>query len=84
MNVPGVLQSVEAYDTSLKHHQTHQLRVWEGYKVCGDPKNAEAYEMEKCQVIIAVNNFMTKLYVQSQRFKDNGLIITFIINIINQ
>ncbi|VVC38277.1 Double-stranded RNA-binding domain [Cinara cedri] len=62
----------DAYDTTSKHHQTHQLRVWEGHNVHGDPKNAEAYEMEKRQAIISINNFMTKLYVESQRFRDNA------------
>ncbi|XP_060871287.1 uncharacterized protein LOC132945530 [Metopolophium dirhodum] len=56
-------------ETSSKHRQTHQLRVWGGHNVHEDPKNAESYEIEKREVIITVNNFITKLYVDSQRFK---------------
>ncbi|XP_026806993.1 uncharacterized protein LOC113549738 isoform X2 [Rhopalosiphum maidis] len=57
--------------TSSKHHQTHQLRIWEGENIHEDPKNAESYEIEKREVIITVNNFVTKLYIESQRFKNN-------------
>lgn len=45
------------------------MRIWEGHNVHEDPKNAESYEIEKREVIITVNNFITKLYVDSQRFK---------------
>ncbi|XP_050531703.1 uncharacterized protein LOC126900216 isoform X2 [Daktulosphaira vitifoliae] len=57
--------------TSSKHNQTQQLRVWEGHKLCVDPKNAESYEKEKFQVIFTVNNFITKLYIDSQHLKTN-------------
>lgn len=67
-------QPDDVYETSSVHHQTHhQLRVWEGHKIHGDPKNAESYEIEKREVVCTVNNFMTKLYIESQRFKNNGL-----------
>jgi hypothetical protein len=61
------------YETTSNHHQIHQLRVWEDQNIHGDPKNAKAYEIEKREVILTVNNFMTKLLIESQRFKNNGL-----------
>ncbi|KAF0767880.1 DRBM domain-containing protein [Aphis craccivora] len=64
------LQPEDDFLTSSKHHQTHQLRIWEGQNIHEDPKNAESYEIEKRKVIITVNNFVTKLYIESQRFKN--------------
>ncbi|XP_022179782.1 uncharacterized protein LOC111040257 [Myzus persicae] len=65
------IQPEDICGTSSKHHQTHQLRIWEGQNIHEDPKNAESYEIEKRQVIIMVNNFITKMYIDSQRFKKN-------------
>ncbi|KAL4096568.1 hypothetical protein QTP88_021494 [Uroleucon formosanum] len=62
-------ESEDVCGTSSKHRQTHQLRVWEGQHVHEDPKNAESYEIEKREVIITVNNFITKLYIDSERLK---------------
>ncbi|XP_027846826.1 uncharacterized protein LOC114126963 [Aphis gossypii] len=64
------LQPEDDFLTSSKHHQTHRLRIWEGQNIHEDPKNAESYEIEKRKVIITVNNFVTKLYIESQRFKN--------------
>lgn len=62
----------DVFDSSSQHHQTQQLRVWEGQKIHSDPKNAEAYEIEKREVITTINNFMTNLYIESQRLKSHG------------
>ncbi|XP_050436546.1 uncharacterized protein LOC126843213 [Adelges cooleyi] len=61
----------DVYETASKHHQTQQLRVWEGQNIYRDPKNSKYYELEKREVITTVNNFMTKLYIESQRLKSN-------------
>lgn len=68
-----ISQPEDVNETSSKYHRTRQLLVWESQNMNGDPKNAEAYEIEKREVIISVNNFMTKLYIDCQRFKKNGL-----------
>lgn len=68
-----ILQPEDVYDTSSKQQLSDQLRIWESENVHSNPKNAEAYEIEKRDVIVIVNNFVTKLYIESQRFKNNGL-----------
>jgi len=67
------IQPEDVCETSSNHHLTHQFRTWEGQNIHEDPKNAESYEIEKRKVIIMVNNFITKLYIDSQRFKKHGL-----------